>query len=185
MPPLGSGLLSLQLGPGVDGFVGPVLQVTDQRPDVVERMKNITAAGNLRQSLLVPGESPKAKSAMVASGAKPRSTSSSSRMPQVSASRCSSGLSKKQKVDLASTPTKTGSRLEDLIEEADEDGGEVVLLVDSPGMSNGAVHDVVHGPQGDPIIEEVTQQFDDAAVGTMADQHQGQDQLPQPSLGDR
>ena len=52
-------------------------------------------------------------------------------------------------------------------------------------MSNGAVHDVVHGPQGDPIIEEVTQQFDDAAVGTMADQHQGQDQLPQPSLGDR
>ena len=76
-------------------------------------------------------------------------------------------------------------RLEDLIEEADVDGGEVVLLVDSPGMSNGAVHDVVHGPQGDRKIEEVTQQFDDAAVGTMADQHQGQDQLPQPSLGDR
>ena len=22
-------------------------------------------------------------------------------------------------------------------------------------MSNGAVHDVVHGPQGDPVIEEV------------------------------
>ncbi|MGO9811585.1 MAG: hypothetical protein ACLP53_12530 [Isosphaeraceae bacterium] len=67
----------------------------------------------------------------------------------------------------------------------EEDAGEVVLLVDSPGMSNGAVHDVVHGPQGDPIIEEVTQQLDDAAVGTMADQHQGQDQLLQPSLGDR
>ena len=31
------------------------------------------------------------------------------RMPQVSASRCSSGLSKKQKVEAASTPTKTGS----------------------------------------------------------------------------
>ena len=77
------------------------------------------------------------------------------------------------------------ARLEDLIEEADEDAGEVVLLVDSLGMRNGAVHDVVHGPQGDPIIEEVTQQFDYAAVRTMADQHQGQDQLPQPSLGDR
>ena len=45
--------------------------------------------------------------------------------------------------------------LEDLIEQADEDAGEVVLLVDFAGMSNGAVHDVVHGPQGDPIIEEV------------------------------
>ena len=45
------------------------------------------------------------------------------------------------------------------------------------------MHDVVHRPRGDPIIEEVTQQFDHAAVGTMADQHEGQDQLPQPSLG--
>ena len=77
------------------------------------------------------------------------------------------------------------ARLEDLIEEADVDAGKVVLLVDSPGLSNGAVHDVVHGPQGDPKIEEVAQQFDHAAGRAMADQHQAQDQLPQPSLGDR
>ena len=90
---------------------------------------------------------------MVASGAKPRSTSSSSRMPQVSASRCSSRLSKKQKVDLASTPSQDGiARLEDLIEQADEDAGEAVLLVDFAGRSNGTLHDVVHGPQGDPIL---------------------------------
>ena len=38
-------------------------------------------------------------------------------------------------------------------------------------MRNGAVHDVVHGPQGDPIIEEVAQQFDHAADRTMADEH--------------
>jgi hypothetical protein len=42
------------------------------------------------------------------------------------------------------------SRQEDLIEEADVDGGEVVLVVDFLGLSNGAVHDVVHAPQGDP-----------------------------------
>jgi hypothetical protein len=77
------------------------------------------------------------------------------------------------------------ARREDLIEEADVDGGEVVLLVDSPGMSNGAGHDGVHGPQGDPIIEDVTQQFDHAADRTMADEHSAQDQLPLPSLGDR
>jgi len=63
------------------------------------------------------------------------------------------------------------ARLEDLVEEADADSGEVVLLIDSLGMSNGAVHDVVHGPQGDPVIEEVAKQFDHAARRTMADQH--------------
>src|SRR5208337_2333130 len=168
MPPLSSGLLSLELGPRVEGFVNPVLQVTGQRPDVVQRMRKTSPRqGTSGRASWCPARSPEPKSATVALGAKPRSTSSSSRMPQVSASRCSSGLSSKQK------------------EEADGDAGEVVLLVDSPGMRNGAVHDVVHGPQGDPIIEEVTQQFDYAAVRTMADQHQGQDQLPQPSLGDR
>src|SRR5271157_1110708 len=132
-----------------------------------------------------PARSPLAKSATVASGAKPWSTSSSSRMPQVSASRCSSLLSKKQKVDWASTPHKDGiARLEDLVKEADEDGGEVVLLVDSPGIRNGAVHNGVHGPQGDPVIEEVAKQFDHPAGRTMADQHQAQAQLPQPGLGD-
>ena len=40
-------------------------------------------------------------------------------------------------------------------------------------------------PRGDPIIEDVAQQFDHAAGRTMADQHQAQDQLPHPSLGDR
>ena len=47
------------------------------------------------------------------------------------------------------------------------------------------MHDVVHGPHGEPIIEDVAKQFDHAADRTMADQHQGQDKLPQPSLGDR
>ena len=36
-----------ELGPDVDGFVSPVLQVTGQRPNVVQRMKNITAARDL------------------------------------------------------------------------------------------------------------------------------------------
>src|SRR5271157_4530096 len=58
---LGGRLLSLELGPSVDGIVRPVLQVTGQRPNVVQRMKNITAAGNLRQSLLVPGAEPRAE----------------------------------------------------------------------------------------------------------------------------
>ena len=45
------------------------------------------------------------------------------------------------------------------------------------------MNDVVHRPQGELVVEEVTEQLDDGAVGAMADQHQGQDQLPQPGPG--
>ena len=65
------------------------------------------------------------------------------------------------------------------------DGGEVVLLVDPPGLNDGAVHEVAHGPQGDPKIEDVAQHRLHAAGRALADEHQGQDQLPQPRLGNR
>src|SRR5208337_1913601 len=138
-PPLGSGLLSLELSPGFDGFVGPVLQVTDQRPDVVQRMKNITAAGTPRQSLLVPGAEPRGE---IGDG----------------------GLGSEAPVDQFQQPDAPGigvamlfrtqqeaegrggiDRLEDLIEEADEDAGEVVLLVDSLGERS-----ISFGSRGDP-----------------------------------
>ena len=54
-----------------------------------------------------------------------------------------------------------------------------------PRAGDGAVDDVVHGALGDPIVEQVAEQLDHAAGRAMADQHQGQDQLPQPRLGDR
>src|ERR1700730_17815049 len=57
-PPFGGGWLPLEPGPGGDGLVGPVLQVTEQRPDLVQRMKDITAAGTPGQGLLVPGAGP-------------------------------------------------------------------------------------------------------------------------------
>ncbi len=177
MPPLGSDLLSLQLGPGVNGFVGPVLQITDQRLDVVQRMKNITAAGNLRQSLLMAGTEPQAEIGDGGLG----SEASVHQFQQPDARgigvamlfRTQQEVEGRGRIDHHQDGI---ARLEDLIEEADADAREVVVLVDSLGMRNSAVHDVVHGPQGDPIIEEVTQQFDYAAVRTMADQHQGQGQ---------
>ena len=59
LPPLGGGLLSLELGAGVDRLVGPVLQVTDQRPEFVQRMEDITAAGDPGQGLLMAGAEPR------------------------------------------------------------------------------------------------------------------------------
>ena len=117
---LGRGLLSLQLGPGLDGFVGPVLQVTDQRPDVVQGMKHITAAGDLCLFLLVPGAEPRGvigdggfwSEASVHQFQQPHA-------PKVSASRRSSGLSKKQWCPGGTDPHQDGiGCLEDLIEKA-------------------------------------------------------------------
>ena len=183
----GGGLLALELGPNRDGVIGPVLQVADQRPDAVPRAWNASPRqGTAGKASSWPARRPAAKSATVASGAKPRSAASSSRMPQVSASRCRSGLSRKQKVEAASTPTRTGAAcLVDLVEQADADPREVVPPVDPTGARDDAMDDVVHGALGDPIVEQVAEQLDHAAGRAMADQHQGQDQLPQPCLGDR
>ena len=49
-------MVSPELG---DRLVGPVLQVTDQRTNFAQSMKNITAAGNPRQSLLMTGAEPR------------------------------------------------------------------------------------------------------------------------------
>jgi hypothetical protein len=82
-------------------------------------------------------------------------------MPQVSGSGCSSRLSKKQTVDWESTPTKTGSPAWK-ISSSIADTREVVLLVDSCSSSDGAMNDVVDGPQGHLMIVEVAPQFDHA-----------------------
>ena len=129
----------------------PVSPVTDQRPDVVQGMEHRRGRGP-HADLLVPGGAPRRNRRWWPGERSLGRPVPAAGCPGISVG-CSSGLSKKQKVEAASTPTETGSALEDLIEEADADGGEVVLLVDSPGMSNGAVHDVVHGPQGDPVMK--------------------------------
>src|SRR5208337_2129544 len=144
--PLGSGLLSLELGPCVDGFVGPVLQVTDQRPDVVQRMKNITAAGTPRQSLLVPGAEPRGEIGEGGLGSEaPVDQFQQPDAPGIGVAmlfRTQQEAEGRGGID----PHQDGiARLEDLIEEADEDAGEVVLLVDSLGERS-----ISFGSRGDP-----------------------------------
>ena len=53
--------------------------------------------------------------------------------------------------------------LKDLVVGPDANGGQVVTSADGPSRFDGAVHDVVHGTQGDRIVEEVAKQLDHAA----------------------
>ena len=73
--------------------------------------------------------------------------------------------------------------LEDLVVGADADGGEVLLSVVRACVGDGLVEDVVDRPQRRGIVEEVGEQFVDAAEGAVADKREAEDQLPQPGFG--
>jgi hypothetical protein len=75
--------------------------------------------------------------------------------------------------------------LEDLVIGPDADSGQVLALVDLTGGGDGLLDDVVHRPHGEVVIEEVAEQFSDAAERTVSDEDQGEDELADPGLGDR
>jgi len=77
------------------------------------------------------------------------------------------------------------SALEDLIVDADADGGQVLLVVELSRLGDGLVDDGVDLPDGNRVVEEVPQELDDAAHGAVADQDQSEGQLLEPGLGDR
>src|SRR5439155_967217 len=67
-------------------------------------------------------------------------------------------------------------RLEDLVVGADADAGQVVPLVEGPGSAHGGAGDAVQVAQRARAVEQVAEQFVDAAVGAVAHQEQGQDE---------
>jgi hypothetical protein len=66
----------------------------------------------------------------------------------------------------------------------DADLAQVLSEVMFLGWGDGRVDDVEDGAQGNRVVEEIAQEFDDATQRAMADQHETEDQLTQPLLGD-
>src|SRR5271166_6443834 len=75
--------------------------------------------------------------------------------------------------------------LEDLVVGADPDAAEVLLLVDLAGQWDRCLDDVVDRAERDVVVKEITEQFDDATKRGVTDQHQTEDELPEPVFGDR
>jgi hypothetical protein len=75
--------------------------------------------------------------------------------------------------------------LENLVECSNADWGKVVAVVVSNGSRDSGANNVVDGAQRDGIVKEVSEQFDDAAEGTVADEDEGEDELVDPGFGDR
>jgi hypothetical protein len=72
--------------------------------------------------------------------------------------------------------------LEDFVMGTDADVSEVLLRVDLACVRNCLREDVMHRSQREGIVENILQQFRDAAQGTVADEGEAEDQLSEPGL---
>ncbi len=75
--------------------------------------------------------------------------------------------------------------LEDLIMQADPNARQVLALVDRARLPRCRLEHVVNAADADGDAQQVTQELDDAAIGTAADQRQGDADLAQPGLAHR
>jgi hypothetical protein len=74
--------------------------------------------------------------------------------------------------------------LEDLIGCGDPNAAQLLSVVTLLGRRHGSVDDVEDRTQGHLVVEQITQEFDDTAQRAVAEEHEAEDQLPQPLLGD-
>ena len=79
-------------------------------------------------------------------------------------------------------PRPTG--LENLVVGTAAKAGQVWLLREAAGRGHGLLDEVGNGAQGQRLVEPVAEQFASPPERTRADEHQSQDQLSQPGLGD-
>jgi hypothetical protein len=74
--------------------------------------------------------------------------------------------------------------LEDLVVGADADGSAILLVVEAACRGDGLMQDVGERSQRQRIIEEVAEQFLDAAERTVAEERKTEDELLEPRLGE-
>lgn len=75
--------------------------------------------------------------------------------------------------------------LEDLVVRSDPDLREIFVAVDDAGLLDGVHDDVVDCPDGGLVFAGIPKEVDDAPVGAVAMEDRGEDDLPEPFLGDR
>jgi hypothetical protein len=75
--------------------------------------------------------------------------------------------------------------LKDLVETGDADVGEILRAVVRTCLVDGVVDDVVDRADRQVDVEEIATKLLNAAIGTVADEGQAEDGLPEPIFGHR
>ena len=179
-------LLPLQPRAGLQGVIGPVLQVGDRRLEVTGQVEDIAATGDLGQRRGLAGA--EAGAEVGDDGLGGEAALGQFQQPHPPGVGVAVLLLTQQVAEGGGGIDAHQDRvagLEDLVMGPDADGGQVVRAVDLAGPSDGGLDHVMDGAQRGLGVEEVAQQGDDAAVGAVAGQDQGEDQLTEPGLGDR
>ena len=73
--------------------------------------------------------------------------------------------------------------LEDLSQRGDTDRLEILLNVEAACWGDRIMEDVVDAAQGEGMVEEVAEQFLNAAKGAVADEGEAKNELAKPGLG--
>ena len=183
---LGPRQLLLEGGAGRDGLVGAVAEVADQLLGRLQQVEDVAAAGDVRPGLgLTAAEG---TAGIGDGGLRPQPLVAQLQQTHAPGVGIAMFLPTQQ---VAEGGSHVGADqhgpvgLVDLVVRPDAHRGQVLRGVVPARVCHRRADDVVDRAQGDRVVKQVAEQFDDAAQGTMAEQDQGQHQLVEPGPRDR
>ena len=184
--PLVSLLLPGRLLDGVHGVIRPVLQVADQRPDLVEAVEDIASARHSRQGLCLPGT----KTLGPVRDGRFGVEAAIGQFQQPDAPGVGIAVAfDAQEVAVGGMRVESDqdrlAGLEYLVMGTDADAGQILAGIDGAGGFHGLLDDVMDGAERQGGIEDIGEQFADAAQRAVAGQDQTEDELTKPELADR
>ena len=180
------GLLALELGAGLEGLVGTVVQEGDDGSQLVQDVEDVAAPGDVGQGQRLPGLETAA--GVTDDGLRREAVRLQLQQADAPGDGVALLLQAQQVAERGADIDADQHRLvrlEDLVVGADADGRQVVLLVEGLGPGHGGAGDTVQVAQRPRAVEQVAEQLVDAAVGAVAHQEQGQDESLEPDRGYR
>jgi hypothetical protein len=178
------GGLAFHTVPLAHDLVGTVFQSGDQLRHCHEAMKDIAAAGHLGHGQFLA--STQAAAGIGDGGVGGKATLLQFQQAHAPGVGIAMAL-KAEQVAIGGSDIRAHQHglvaLENFVVGTDADVGQRLLAVVGPGLGHRLAKDVEHRADRHAIGEQVAHQFHDAAQGTVTDQDQSHDQLPQPGLG--
>lgn len=178
------GLLAFPFAAGGDGLLGPIFQKGDQRGGLLEGVKDVAAAWRVRQGECLPGL--EGAAAITDDGLGGEAAVAQFQQPYAPGDAVAV-LFQTQEIAIGRSHIDADqdglAALLDFIMGADADLGKFCLLVTDPGLLGGLARAVVDGAHREREVEQVVQQFHHAALRTVTDQQQRDDEASQPAFG--
>src|SRR5438445_34030 len=166
--------------------IGTIFQEGANRRDLVQSMKDIAAARNVRHGQLLAGTEGGAE---IGDGG-PGIEAALLQLEQADGPRVGIAMvleAEQKAVGRSDVGTYQHGLaiLEDLIETGDADVSQILASVIGACLVDSSTHDVVHRAERQVHAKKIAAKLGDAAIGTVADERQTKGGLPHAVCGDR